>query len=198
MKIDADTPWRQLLRLLDRDLTNRHQGEKSTLEASKAWQEVGRRVHLYARAITRTRAGLNDQDSEDLAAGVMLQLQDQRLVRRMIRVGVPAGYLHAILRNAAGDLWKRRRFQQSPLEEARVMDLPQQATDAGSARMALVLSLRAEMALLSEDERQLLLLRFERRLKLREIAAELDIGFSAAAVRLHRLIKKLKGRMGME
>lgn len=32
----------------------------------------------------------------------------------------------------------------------------------------------------------------------REIAAELDIGFSAAAVRLHRLIQKLKGRMGLE
>lgn len=198
MKIDQSTPWRSLLKLVDHDLERRSRGAASAPEAGSAWLEVGRRVYYYALAITRTWDGLNDQDAEDLAADLMLRLQDRRLVLRMTRVGVPAGYFHAILRNSARDLWKRRQFQITPLEEGRLGEFLQETTQAGEQRSALVERLRAELLLLDREERLILELRFERQLKLKEIAAVFDVNFSAVAVRLHRVIRKLKARLEVD
>jgi RNA polymerase sigma factor (sigma-70 family) len=60
----------------------------------------------------------------------------------------------------------------------------------------LIERLRTELQSLTDEERKLLELRFDRRLSTREIAMELGVGFSAAAVRLHRLIAKLRVRLG--
>ena len=52
--------------------------------------------------------------------------------------------------------------------------------------------LHAEIELLTRDEQEILHLRYEEGLSLKEVAVRLDIGYSAAKVRIHRLKERLK------
>ena len=153
MRISEETPWYPLLRLMEQDLALRVAGSPGSPKASEAWAEARRRISTYARAVVRTRPGLTSADAEDLAGDLILKLQDRAFASRMVRLGSPAGYFYAVLRNSATDLWRRHNSREAPLEDALTVADPA-STASQEECSALVERLQSELALLTEQERQ--------------------------------------------
>ncbi len=150
------------------------------------------RVYTYLRA--RTTSG---EDAADLTQQVFLRAFDALPQYRGGREAF-APWLFRIARNAATDFYRRQRatvpWDRVPtaLQPVATLDL-----EAGALQGEAVTQLRALLATLDDDTRELLALRFGAALTVGEVAAL--IGKSEAATRkrlartLHALAARLEG-----
>jgi len=125
----------------------------------------------------------------------LLKMQSPRTMKRLKLSGSPAGYVAVMMRNAATDLIRRqqrgREVEIDLLDELHLTD---------TADVQVVSSDRSErlqkaLLLLHPAERALLQMRFWRGLSIAQIAEELTLSYSATAVRLFRILHRLRGTM---
>ena len=116
-------------------------------------------------------------------------------MKRLKLSGSPAGYVVVMMRNAATDLIRR---QQRGREVE--IDLVDELHLTDTADVQVVSSDRSErlqkaLLLLHPGERALLQMRFWRGLSIAQIAGELGLSYSATAVRLFRILHRLRSSM---
>ncbi len=181
--------WDQLLGELERELTSRHRGASSTRAGERAWKELRQLIERTGRLyVTR-------EDLDDLVQNVLLKLQSAGALRRLRAARAPKGYLTVVIRNAATDLIRRRAVSQRVIE-----GIEDASADVGLALRDLdqgkqVDALRRAVSELSDSDRLLLRLRFWDELSIADIARRFGTPYSTVAVRMFRLLRRLRAEL---
>jgi RNA polymerase sigma factor (sigma-70 family) len=178
--------WDRLLAELASELARRRTTGASTPAGDEAWEELGRRVRRIGRFfVTR-------DDLDDLVQDVLTKLQSTEVLRRLRAARAPAGYLAVMVRHAATDLIRRQAAPSGATQriEEGVGDLS--AVLEGLDREKRVAVLRQVVARLSDGDRLLLRLRFWEEMSMADIARRLGVPYSTIAVRLFRMLRRLR------
>ncbi len=174
--------WDALLARLEADLSF---GEAAGRDEA-AWLLLTERLRSMAEALLRRYGPLKTSDAGDLAQDVLLSLQAPDGLRKLRAAKAPEGYLVVLLRNRIIDRLRRER------SERRRDDHLSEAAGPSDPTPEERLALRIALETLSEADRQLLEMRFWENRSIQSIADELGINYSAAAVRLFRLLRRLQ------
>jgi RNA polymerase sigma factor (sigma-70 family) len=130
-------------------------------------------------------------DSTELAQCVLLKLQEPDVLERVATAEAPEAYLRRMVHNEATDLRRRQTIERRAL--GRLARVPQQSLPPDDS---ILERLGQEWDQLTQDEQQLLMVRFWEDRSIGEIADRLGIRYSTAAVRLFRLLHRLRKRLG--
>lgn len=161
-------------------------------EEDEAWKEMLRRVRLCAARV------VPEDVREEVIQKVLVKLLSLQTLERVAAAGSVAGYLAVALRNTFSDMYRHR----SRGKEVSLLDVFIQQDISGdtgpSQNDPLVSVLRKEVRALPEKDRDLLRLRFWKELTIAEIAEKQGERYSTVAVRLFRLLKKLRTSVKLE
>ena len=188
--------WETLLARIEADLKARKSGADENLLDNSAWETL-EEILLYQGRVVVPHAGLEYEDIEDIVHGVLLKLQSIEVIRRLQATRSPEGYTFVMLRNAANDLARKRQLERrlfSPIEDLGPSD---EALSSPEFVRAIEESSIAKTVLqhLTEEEMSLIRMRFGEDMSIAEIAAAMKMSYSATAVRLFRILHRLRKSM---
>lgn len=169
------------------DLKRRRRGVARTAEHAAAWSAMLAILHEVVTQVAR-RTDNRWIDVDDIVQRVALKLQAEAVLARLAASTVPLSYLRGLVRYTLLDV-ARERPPTVPLSElgeerGEISDSPgEPATDRRLQRM---------LRTLPADDRRLLKMRFWENRTVADIARELKEPYSRVAVRLYRLIERLK------
>ncbi len=194
--MSSHSRWDTLIPRLEADLLARERSAGTVLD-DVAWELARALLRTRGRVLLVTHSGLAPEDVDDIVQDVLIKLQSLERLRRLRLAGSVDGYLVVMMRNAATDLVRRRQREQAyvrswrpELGAAEIPDIFESAAlDRGT-------KLREALQSLTADERNLLRMRFWRGMSIGEIADEIHVSYSAAAVRLFRTLHRLRTHMG--
>lgn len=154
------------------------------------WSELLDRARRTA-AVLLSRYGVWTIDADDVAQDVVMRLYSAPALRRLRASGSVDGYLFVMIRNRVFDEIRRNRVRWRESAEG------EYAEDSGDGDLSLDQRIALEEVLdeLSPDEHTLIRLRFWEDRSIGDIAAELGLSYSAASVRIFRLLRKLRERL---
>jgi RNA polymerase sigma factor (sigma-70 family) len=112
--------------------------------------------------------------------------------------GSPAGYLAVLIRHQIIDKVRRRKrmsFVELPLREDL---LPLQGDPRNAFEEEKIARLREALTSLRPEDRVLLRLRFWQGFSIQQIAEKNNLSYSATAVRLFRILKNLREKLGVQ
>jgi RNA polymerase sigma factor (sigma-70 family) len=143
-------------------------------------------VYSFVAGMVRDRAA-----AEEVTAAAFERALTRRASYKADR-GSPRAWLFGIARNAAYDEL-RRRGRTAPAADPEERNVPtgEATAEVGLRRAAL----SAALAVLSQDERELVALKFEGGLANAEIGTVLGISESNVGTRLSRVVAKLRAAM---
>ncbi|HXL22347.1 MAG TPA: sigma-70 family RNA polymerase sigma factor [Candidatus Dormibacteraeota bacterium] len=186
-----DFLWDALFARIEKDVQLRSQSPGSPSLDEKAWDLLERHLRRIAHSLRRSGL-LRLTDLDDIVGEALLKLQSPDIIKRVRVAGSVEGYLVVMMRHAALDLRRHEQRQQTALAEiAYQHSLPSQ-------QVATVITfvesdpLDQVLAKLSADDRYLVKLRFWKKLGIQEIADRTGLSYTAAAVRLFRIMRKMK------
>lgn len=187
--------WADLVERLELDLISR-QVSGSGGRDEDAWEMAKRLLRLQGRMLLVMYPAMHREDMDDVVQEMLLKLQSLETMRRLRLAGSPAGYVAVMMRNVVTDRLRKRFREQDRMEEflenvalqPRVFaeELP---TDEKTAR------LRKALKNLNPADRELLQMRFWRNMEIGRIAKTMGLSYSAAAVRLFRILHRLREEM---
>ncbi|MBQ4111359.1 MAG: RNA polymerase sigma factor [Clostridia bacterium] len=151
---------------------------------AELYELMGRAIFTTAYVITGHR-----EDAEDILQDTLVEIyQDARFYRPRTN---PRAWVLAVTRHTALDaVRKRTRHATAPLDTAEALPTPPDAHDEFTALWDL-------LAVLSPEERELVVLRLYHGLSHGEIAETLRISTAAAQKRYRRAIDKLRAHHGV-
>jgi RNA polymerase sigma-70 factor (ECF subfamily) len=178
--------WSELLLMLESD----PEEPSAARNTSPAWVELGERIARLASVFIQ-RYDAWSVDADDVVQDVLLRLQAPGAIRRVRLAGSPQGYLGVVVRNRVLDELRRNRMRWRGDSVSQEWNDPEimPTTDAG-------IDLQNLLATLTEDEQELIRLRFWEGYSIRDIADHLGVRYSTASVRLFRLLHKLREQFG--
>ena len=184
--------WTELLARLEFDLQSRATDPKAPID-EEAWDTITHFLSSRARVLTFSFSNLQTADVQDLAQNVLLKLQSVETMRRLHAARSVEGYLFVMLKNAAHDLVRRRQLERVIFKSLEDAIPEQQAVEHVSDQDAKGASLLGDaLESLHTEERKLLEMRFWRSMSIADIAKEQGATYSATAVRLFRILYKLR------
>lgn len=151
---------------------------------AELYELMGRAIFTTAYVITGHR-----EDAEDILQDTLVEIyQDARFYRPRTN---PRAWVLTVTRHTALDaVRKRTRHATAPLDTAEALPVPPDAHDEFTALWDL-------LAVLSPEERELVVLRLYHGLSHGEIAETLRISTAAAQKRYRRAIDKLRAHHGV-
>ena len=199
-------PWKELVAIAQSELGRRTRGvgqqrqgreAKTWQDDDEAWKELARRIRLIAEAVVVRRFRL-EESAEDIVQEVLLRMQGAAWLERLASMDSPGAYLAVVVRHAALSVLRRQESRRAAGERFG-RDEAFRANDLtiGPSQELLQL-LERELNNLPLAEQDLLRLRFWQQLSTGQIAARLRISYSAAAVRVFRLLRKLSVRLASQ
>jgi RNA polymerase sigma factor (sigma-70 family) len=161
----------------------------SATEQDEAVDGVYHWLRTEVRNLLAKPAGRSLDLEHDIAADVTRTLMSERHTRqRVLEARSPPAFLRRVILNAVYDRY--RRAESPPLTDASRLD------DENAPRSQEIIDAADAVAYvfeqLSDEEQELLGMRFWEELPYRAIAHRLGISYHAAAKRLHRLLHKLR------
>jgi RNA polymerase sigma-70 factor (ECF subfamily) len=184
-----------LLNRLEKDLRSRGQPQPGYQEDRSAWESLEQVVRALSLNLLSPRWGLNREDVEDAVQQVLLKFQSLDTLRRARSAGNAEGYITVMLKNAAIDIVRRREHERKlfrPLD----VDIPQLGeSEISSAEEDRQARMREELRTLPSEDRALLRMRFWRNMSIAQIAQETGLTYSATAVRLFRILHRMRARI---
>jgi len=162
---------------LDKALSSLADGDMGAL--SVVYDKLGRRIFMLAYAILRDHA-----DAEDVMQETFLKIATQAHTYRKDSNAI--AFILTVARNLSLNLLAKRRQSNTyerPFDEN--VDVPddEQVTKIGELD---------SLSVLDTDERQIVILRLDCKMKHRDIAALFDISEAATQKRYRRALEKLK------
>lgn len=192
----SQSNWEALVPRLEADLQARELPQLTSLLDDDAWETAVQLLRSCARVLMFSHSGLRQEDVDDIVQNVLVKLQSTVTMRRLRAAGSAEGYIVVMLRNAANDLVRRSQREKallstlgdkSAIEPALEPDYVLQTEEASVLAKAL--------ESLTEADRALLKMRFWRNMSIADIATENGMSYSATAVRLFRILHRLRDRM---
>lgn len=184
--------WSEIIDRLEQDLKVRESGSSEATRDNAAWEIATNLLWINAQALAFTR-DLQQADVEDLIQRVLIKLQSPETMRKIRAAGSPGGYIFVMLRNAANDLMRQRQFEEFYFRSLGEKRINEPSTKPKYAEETEQTSVLAEaLKTLTEDERELLRMRFWRTMTIQEIATEKGLSYSAMAVRFFRITHRLR------
>ena len=162
---------------LDDALSRLAAGDMDVLSA--VYDKLGRRIYMLAYAILRDRA-----DAEDVMQETFLKIATEAHTYRKNSNAI--AFILTVTRNLSLNLLAKRRRSEAhekPLDESSDAPYYEQATKVGELDA---------LSALDTDERQIVVLRLDCKMKHRDIATLLDISEAATQKRYRRALEKLK------
>lgn len=184
--------WAELIERLEVDLLVRQGGPGAPDE--KAWGMAANLLHRRGRLLM-ARLNLNPAEMDDAVQEVLLKLQSIATMQRVRAAGSPEGYLVVMIRNAAMDRIRRRTIERDLLIDMEEDEIASIDPETAAPPSNETLRLKRVLGSLNDDERELLHMRFWRNMSFEAIAAAIQISYSAAAVRMFRLLKRIEKLM---
>jgi RNA polymerase sigma factor (sigma-70 family) len=188
-----DAAWKELLPRLEKDLSEnqsiRFQGD------DEAWSIAERLLRTGARLL-HTTLRVTPEDTDDVVQETMLKLQSPRTMQRVRAAGSPAGYVMVMMRNAFADLARRRLREvqaEAPFEETIAAELSEEVE---AQKAEDIERMKAALRSLRPEDRYLLRMRFWKNMRIDEISDLMGVSYSATAVRLFRILSRLREAMG--
>lgn len=182
-----DVSWAQLVALLAGDLRQAKEHHREPTDA--LWLEVRRRLIVQTLYVMRVSPDLR-REVDDIVHDLLLKLQREETLDNLRHKKAPGGYIAMMVRNAVIDLARRSQREHATLLLYGHASLAPEVEPTDHD--ALVRRLERALTKLSDSERQLLGQRFWENLSIGEIAAAAGLSYSAVAVRLFRLLKRLR------
>lgn len=187
--------WEELIDRLETDLLARQDPNQPSPRDEEAWKMAADLLNRRGKALLRARLNLNPDELDDVIQDVLFKLQSLYTMQRVRAARSPEGYLVVMMRNAARDRLRRRRIAKDLLIELAEDDLPSATEEIPGTLSDGSRRIRNALTSFSDGDRQLLHMRFWRNMGIQEIAETLHISYSAAAVRLFRVLKRLEKAM---
>lgn len=184
--MSAAVAWSDLIERLDADLRRAAQG--GTRDEA-AWEDTESRARHLSQVVGR-HLGLTRDDVDDVSQEVMLRLQSAVTIRRLRLAAAPEGYLFVLAKNLAVDRARRNARERQgthALEAAHQSEPEPGATEQVTPRW-----LQDALRMLRPEEQELLRLRFVDDWTIAEIARKIREPYSRVAVRLFRLLRRLR------
>lgn len=170
--------WAQLIARLEASLRNPG-GVRDD-----PWEEMRSQLQSLASGLVETI------ELEDAIQTVLLRLQSLPVLERLRASRYPIGYLVVMLRNVVRDEYRRRSKPGTLVPWAGdVVEVTAEDVLIGRDRRRAVTQ---ALANLQPEEQELLRLRFWKDLSIAEIARQLRLPYSTVAVRMFRLLRKLR------
>lgn len=188
--------WEALVPRLEADLQAREPPQLTSLLDDEAWETAAQLLRSRARVLMFSHSGLRQEDVEDIVQNVLVKLQSIVTMRRLRAAGSAEGYIVVMLRNAANDLVRRRQREKallSTLGDELAIEPASEPDYVLQTEEASVLTKALES--LTEADRALLKMRFWRNMSIADIATENGMSYSATAVRLFRILHRLRDHM---
>jgi RNA polymerase sigma-70 factor (ECF subfamily) len=139
---------------------------------------------------------VNAEHVDDVTQAVALKLQSVDTLSRMRAARSPEGYAFMMVRNAGIDFQRRHPHQPiSLLTDGDDAADPAPGQDEVLEQRVRSGALKAVLDDLADSEQLLLRLRFWDNLSIAEIAARLEMPYSTVAVRMFRLLRRLRSRL---
>lgn len=189
-----DAAWKELLPRLEADLSARQsahfQGDDD------AWGDAERLLRMSGRFLRATFRA-TPEDTDDVVQETMLKLQSPRTMQRLRAAGSPAGYVLVMMRNAFADLARRRLREvqaEEPLFEEMIAAELSEEVEAQKAED--IERMKAVLRSLRPEDRYLLRMRFWKNMRVEDISELIGVSYSATAVRLFRILSRLREAMG--
>jgi RNA polymerase sigma factor (sigma-70 family) len=184
--------WTELLPRLEFDLLSRANNPRAAVDED-AWDTITQFLSSRARVLTFSFSGLQTADVQDLVQNVLLKLQSLETMRRLHAARSVEGYLFVMLRNAANDLVRRRQIERVIFRSLEDTVPEEQVVEHASVQTAENASVLGDaLESLHAEERKLLEMRFWRNMSIADIARETEATYSNTAVRLFRILYKLR------
>jgi len=176
---------------VDRLMAEAQRRPSSARDASgdMVWSELLRRLGHVARLF------VDPQDVDDVVQTVALRLLTVDALSRMRAARSPAGYAFMMVRNASIDLIRRRSHHAGSVVEVRDTPDPTPIQDELLQLRVQQDELTAVLDRLPDADQLLLRLRFWEELSIAQIAARFGMPYSAVAVRMFRLLRRLRAQL---
>jgi RNA polymerase sigma factor (sigma-70 family) len=191
--VTLDAAWKELLPRLEADLSARQsahfQGDDD------AWGDAERLLRMSGRFLRATFRA-TPEDTDDVVQETMLKLQSPRTMQRLRAAGSPAGYALVMMRNAFADLAGRRLREvqaEEPFEEMIAAELSEEVEAQKGENIE---RMKAALRSLRPEDRYLLRMRFWKNMRVEDISELIGVSYSATAVRLFRILNRLREAMG--
>jgi RNA polymerase sigma factor (sigma-70 family) len=188
--------WEDLIDRLEKDIVARQNPDRPGSRDEDAWTMAADLLSRRGRALLRAQLNLIPDEVDDVIQDVLFKLQSLDTMRRVRAARSPEGYLTAMMRNTARDRLRRRRVARDLMIELAGDDPASTAVEIPPLLNDRSRRIRNVVASFTPEDRKLLQMRFWRSMTIQEMAEALDISYSAVAVRLFRVLKKLEKTLG--
>jgi RNA polymerase sigma factor (sigma-70 family) len=194
--VNIQDEWKELVPRLEADLLARGHSAYERSFDDAAWSSAERLLRLYGRALRGTDSIVSFEDVDDIVQDVLLKLQSRQTMHRLRAAGSPAGYVAVMMRNAIID-FVRHRKREVPLAEPVEAETTKNAIEVSGQRDSQeMIRMKESLRLLRSEDRHLLRMRFWKNMSVEQISEALGISYSATAVRLFRIMKRLRDVIG--
>jgi RNA polymerase sigma factor (sigma-70 family) len=195
--MSSKAKWADIIERLKADLKAREAGAPDAALDDEAWEIAAGLLRFSTRILAFRFPGLQQADIDDLAQKTLVKLQSLETLRRLDAAGSIEGYIFVMLRNAANDLARRRQFEEFHFKSLHEKRTAEPSAEAGYIQQSEHESvLAAALEMLSQEEREVLRMRFWSNKSIAEIAAQTNMSYSATAVRLFRILHRLRKQLG--
>ena len=185
-----DPPWPDLLERIEADLERRSGSDAATLDP-EAWAELTTRVRVYAERYGYM-TGLG-RETDDVVQDVLLRLQSLTTLRRVRAARSAPGYLITLIRRSMIDAHRRREVELAAMRrldyEWLVSEGPSPPDEFADQLPARI---RKELSRLSHQDQQFIEARYWHDQSIQSIADQHGMKYSAVAVRIFRVLHRLR------
>lgn len=193
----TSSTWAELLLQVDQAVNRRDSSKTSDVDDERLWVEVRSRIERAAKRLLATWPNLSrDDTAADMTQTLLLRLQEPKLVERLRSLTTPEGYIVVALRNDILSLARRQQAEREITAELGLIDpaggKPDLSPDSSWKAREDLQALRTAVEHLPALERRLLDMRFRQGLSIGVIATRHAMSYSAVAVRLFRVLRKLR------
>lgn len=190
--MNLDAAWKELVPRLEADLSARHDPSSGITMDDEAWTLAEQLLRISGNFLRGRASFFTADDMNDIVQETILKLQSVRTMQRLRAAGSPLGYVTVMMRNALLDFARQRRREVAldhPLQEN---SAPQVSPETEIAEPHEIQRMKEGLRLLRPEDRYLLRLRFWKNMGIKEISQKLGISYSATAVRLFRILSRLR------
>jgi RNA polymerase sigma factor (sigma-70 family) len=193
--MSRDSVWDALIARLESDIRARSKPSAPSDTDEEAWEEARSLIRSYAGVLGALRIGIRPEDVDDIVQDVLLKLHSLDSLRRLRLAGSPSGYVVVMVRNAAYDIVRAQVRENTFLRQLAREPSASSSQEETAPANEVMLRLREEMQLLTQEERTLLRMRFWRSMTIKDISQETGDTYSAVAVKMFRLLKRVRDRL---
>lgn len=188
-----ENQWRRLIVRIEIDIERRLAGLPRTTEFDDDWAYLMRAVEDHAIRYLPVSGWIRSEDVDDIVQSILVKFQDISTLRKISSARSYKGYIITMIRNEGLNVIRRRARIHSRTPSLK-RELARRVYLDKSVRLQehRINALYAVLERLSDEELDLLVMRFWKQMKIKQIARIQGVKYSTMASRMIRLLAKMR------